>query len=341
MSLNLEDAVDLLRSPRALGALACVASVVLLARSALAFEPPRPITIAPAIDEVSSNHLVDRLRVKYPKDIYPNGSSFHTPWGKVQYWVMGESGPKVVLVHGLSIPAPVWLKIAPELVRRGYQVLLYDIFGRGYTAAPDVPYTPALYTTQLALLLQHLKWPKAKVVGLSMASCTITAAFAADHPHLVDGHIALIAPVGLMQPEDFPSKMILGSSELVQTFWNSSLIREDSSTVIAGAAGFDELVALQAAVLPGFARALGSSLRDGPLTGLEWAYTRAASTGVKVLHIHGVQDVDVDFKKTSETIAALIPQSKLVKLDGAGHDLCYDEYAGRVADALDAFLRDA
>lgn len=43
-----------------------------------------------------------------------------------------------------------------------------DLYGRGYSDAPDVTYEVSLYTTQLALLMQHIRWDDAYVVGLSM-----------------------------------------------------------------------------------------------------------------------------------------------------------------------------
>lgn len=49
---------------------------------------------------------------------------------------------------------------------------LVDLYGRGYSDAPQVPYTAGLYTTQLALLLQHVRWEKAHVAGLSMVRCS-------------------------------------------------------------------------------------------------------------------------------------------------------------------------
>ncbi|KZV88423.1 alpha/beta-hydrolase [Exidia glandulosa HHB12029] len=342
---SLDNLIDLLRSPRVVGFLAALMSVTYLSQALTSFGPPRPISIDPCIEELKPSPLVDQLKEAYPKDTYSGGRELRTPWGKVQYWVMGESGPKVVLVHGLSIPALVWSKVAPELVRRGYQVLVYDHFGRGYSAAPDVPYTAALYTTQLALILQHAGWEKASIVGLSMGGAIATA-FAANHAHLVDGHVALIAPAGLVQPEELSKKMLVMTSTSVMTLWSSPLIRRfytPSPPKPRNSGSMERIQALQVAALPGYARALASSLRDGPLTGLEWAYTRLGSSqNIKVLHIHGDDDKTVNFENTSERIAAMVPQSKLVKMEGAGHDLCYDEkYAGRVSEALDVFLRGA
>lgn len=43
-----------------------------------------------------------------------------------------------------------------------------DLYGRGYSDAPKTCYDAGLYTTQLALLMQHIKWDKAHIAGLSM-----------------------------------------------------------------------------------------------------------------------------------------------------------------------------
>ena len=70
------------------------------------------------------------------------------------------------------------------------------------------------YSTQLALLMQYVGWNKAKIAGVSMVSSEripfgchsktshqgggIAVNFAQAYPYLVDGQVALIAPVGLL-----------------------------------------------------------------------------------------------------------------------------------------------
>jgi len=88
---------------------------------------------------------------------------------QVRYWLLGpEAGEKIILIHGLSIPSLIWKDVAPTLASRGYRVLLYDLYGRGYSDAPEITYDASLYATQLALLMQHVKWPNAYVAGVSM-----------------------------------------------------------------------------------------------------------------------------------------------------------------------------
>lgn len=64
----------------------------------------------------------------------------------------------------------VYQHVAPSLASNGYRVLLYDLYGRGYSDAPRTTYDTTLYTTQLALLMQHVGWNRAGVVGVSMVS---------------------------------------------------------------------------------------------------------------------------------------------------------------------------
>jgi hypothetical protein len=47
-----------------------------------------------------------------------------------------------------------------------------------------------------------------------------------------------------------------------------------------------ELVRLQSAHLPGFNRAVSSSLRAGPVTGMRWAFESEGWAGRKVLLLH-------------------------------------------------------
>ena len=79
-----------------------------------------------------------------------------------------------------------------------------DLYGRGYSDAPQTTYDSTLYTTQLALLMQYLKWEKANIIGVSMGGA-IAAAFTAQFPHLVDESVGLIASAGLMEVSHGPS----------------------------------------------------------------------------------------------------------------------------------------
>ena len=49
-------------------------------------------------------------------------------------------------------------------IYRGYT----DLYGKGYSEAPHVPSDATLFVTQLALLMQYVRWEEAYIVGFSM-----------------------------------------------------------------------------------------------------------------------------------------------------------------------------
>jgi pimeloyl-ACP methyl ester carboxylesterase len=278
----------------------------------------------------------------YGEDYYPGGAYVSLPYGRVRYWLLGpEKGKKIVLIHGLSLPSIIWKDVAPKLASRGFRVLLYDLYGRGYTDAPQTTYDTALYTTQLALLMQHLGWDSANIVGVSMGG-GIAAAFAAQFPQLVSDKVALIASAGLIESSDISRTVKLMSSPLVQSLAASLPIRmylqrlANSSTPSATPDPLSEIVRLQSAHLAGYNNAVASSLRDGPVRGLSSAFKTLGESGRQVLLIHGTADTTVPYKYAART-SMLIPDATLLTFDGAGHDLAVS-HAIEVSAALVRFF---
>ncbi|KAG2361606.1 Alpha/Beta hydrolase protein [Suillus spraguei] len=284
---------------------------------------PRPPTVP--IIHTSLAHLPSSSPSwdVYPEDLYSGGAYVNLPLGRVRYWLIGpEDGRRIVLIHGLSIPAIVWKDVAPVLASRGYRVLLYDLYGRGYSDAPQVTYDTALYTTQLALLMQHVKWDNAFIVGLSMGG-GIATAFSAHFPHLVNGKVALIASAGIMESSDISRTAKFMSTPLVQT--------------VSALPPF-QIVRLQTAHLPHYNAAVASSLRDGPIRGLHFAFQSLARSGNQVLLIHGTSDKTVPYKYASK-IQSLVPQADLATINDGGHDVIVT-HASEVNALLLHFLAD-
>ena len=106
--------------------------------------------------------------------------------GVTHYDVAGpDSGQRVMLVHGFSVPAYIWDSTVTALTGAGFRVARYDQFGRGYSDRPDVPYTADLFDRQLLQLLDSLGWrDPVSLVGLSNGG-PVTAEFTARHPERV------------------------------------------------------------------------------------------------------------------------------------------------------------
>ncbi|KAF7359778.1 hypothetical protein MVEN_00702600 [Mycena venus] len=286
--------------------------------------PPGPLPV-PSYAGLASLPPDSRARQIYSEDWVEGGEggvcrltngALAVP--QTRYWLAGpENGKKIVLIHGLSIPALIWRPLIPPLVAAGHRVLLYDLYGRGYSAAPiGAAYDAQLYVTQLALLLQHVGWQKTRVAGVSMGGA-IAGAFVTAFPDLVERDVVLVASAGLVEEaSDLPRTAKVMSSPVIQALAANPLInaylrRLASKTDHDAGAGepqeapLRELVRLQSAHLPGFNRAVSSSLRAGPVTGMRWAFESEGWVGRRVLILHGTTDYTVP-SAHSARIGALI-----------------------------------
>ncbi|KAI8982755.1 alpha/beta-hydrolase [Trametes punicea] len=282
-------------------------------------------------------------RLIYPDDFYDGGAYVKLPYGSVRYWLIGpEDGKPVALIHGLSVPAIIWKDVAPQLAANGYRVLLYDLYGRGYSDAPQTTYDANLYTTQLALLLQYVGWSKANVVGVSMGG-GIAAAFAAQFPHLVTDKVVLIASAGLMESSDMSRTTKFLSSPLMQAVSSSYPFRlylQYLANQKSTGNPINELVRYQSAFLPGYNPALASSIREGPLRSLAPQFAALGRQSRKnngsVLLIWGTADQVVPYRYSSR-VKALIPHAELVTIEGGQHDITIS-HADEVSRAIINFL---
>jgi pimeloyl-ACP methyl ester carboxylesterase len=102
----------------------------------------------------------------------------------------GESGPSLVLVHGLASSHVHWLAVAPRLAA-GHRVYVPDLPGFGRTPVAGRPTDLAGYRRVLGRLLARLDEP-AVVVGNSMGALLGILA-AVDHPDLVRA-LVLVSP---------------------------------------------------------------------------------------------------------------------------------------------------
>ena len=115
--------------------------------------------------------------------------------GRTYYELSGPiDGGLIVLVHGFSIPSYIWQPTKQALVEAGYQVLTFDLYGRGYSDKPESDYGMELYVQQLADLLNSLKIKsQVNLVGMSMGGAVVTH-FTNKYPEKVN-KISLLAPL--------------------------------------------------------------------------------------------------------------------------------------------------
>lgn len=114
--------------------------------------------------------------------------------GITHYELKGpQNGEVIILVHGFSVPYYIWDGTYEYLINKGYKVLRYDTYGRGYSDRPDVVYDKELYDNQLLELIKQLKLQgKVNLAGVSFGGKIVTN-FACKHPDLIN-KVILIDP---------------------------------------------------------------------------------------------------------------------------------------------------
>ena len=86
-----------------------------------------------------------------------SGTFIELSKGLTHYRLFGpQSGKTVVFIHGIAGPLGIWQHVTDPLRRQGFQILQYDLYGRGYSDRPDGPYDIDLYINQLHDLLSGL-----------------------------------------------------------------------------------------------------------------------------------------------------------------------------------------
>ncbi|MHA6324691.1 alpha/beta fold hydrolase [Roseivivax sp. CAU 1753] len=145
----------------------------------------------PAILEHRRQSMDDAARAGAPGEIVTlSQGDTHCQW-------LGRArGPVAVCVHGLTTPSPAWHGLAPELDRAGFRVLVYDLYGRGYSDAPKGQQSPRFFVQQLRDVLDHYGLDAdVTLVGYSMGGVIVTA-MAAEEPGRFR-QVALVAPAGM------------------------------------------------------------------------------------------------------------------------------------------------
>ncbi|KAI9018540.1 Alpha/Beta hydrolase protein [Phycomyces nitens] len=288
--------------------------------------------------------------IYYPPDFYPNGTDLVLPMGTIRYWLIGDpNGQKVTLIHGISTGAACYLSLSQSLADKGHNILLFDLWGRGYAEAPPHHYDESLYTTQVALVLQKIGWTSTDVVGVSLGGAIATS-FTSFYPEIVN-KLVLIAPAGLMDPADIPMSGKIVAHPLVMKLleqdWIQPFARKAFKFIIDNSSlrkdlADDPLVDRITAVTtyqfihhPGFIRAFVGTLADYPLSGLDERYkTLGNFSDIPVFVLWGDNDKTVPYKY-HHVLQRYVPHAQISHYKGGGHDILLSH-----RDRLDSEISD-
>jgi pimeloyl-ACP methyl ester carboxylesterase len=125
-----------------------------------------------------------------------------------------------VFIHGGGITGmEVWSKNLSYLEDKGYRVLAYDLYGRGFSDRPEIPYTPELLYQQLSELLDTLNFPSSlHMVSMSLGSLVAVEFAGKSKRHIIS--LTLIDPAltGDYRPNPL-LKIPLLSDLLLTLYW--------------------------------------------------------------------------------------------------------------------------
>ena len=83
------------------------------------------------------------------------------------YYAVFGTGRPVILLHGGLSNSDYWGSLVPALTAQGFQVIVADSRGHGRSTRSAQPYSYDLMSSDVLALLDHLKIPKADLVGWS------------------------------------------------------------------------------------------------------------------------------------------------------------------------------
>jgi pimeloyl-ACP methyl ester carboxylesterase len=270
------------------------------------------------------------------------GEFLKLPAGEVHYRLVGqENHPLVVLVHGFSVPSYVWDPTVSALEESGYQVLIYDLFGRGFSERIEGEYDIDLFSSQLNDLLNALGLNQSvAVIGLSMGG-PVTAQFTSMYPEKVS-RVILLAPE-VMQPttgDIFPLNVPLVGEYLMGAMMEPFLLPKMQAADFVHPEYFPDWEALYRVQLQyhGTGRALLSTIRNLTKHDPLEDYRALDEVGIPVLVIWGEEDQTISWDQI-ETLSQVLNNLQIETVSSAGH-LAHYERPDVVNPLLIDFLRD-
>lgn len=133
---------------------------------------------------------------------------FYVTWRGIKLHVLefGSSGPKVLLIPGITSPAVTWAFVARRLAEKA-RIIVLDTRGRGLSDQRDgLMHTTGDYAEDAAGVIQELGLGPTVVVGHSMGA-RVAARLAAVYPALVSRCVLADPPVSGPGRRPYPSKL--------------------------------------------------------------------------------------------------------------------------------------
>ena len=223
-----------------------------------------------------------------------------------------------VLVHGFSVPSYIWDPTYDFLASKGRCVIMLDLYGRGFSDNPDVPYTDHLFAAQVLELLDALGVERASFFGLSNGG-------------------RVVSQVAGLAPERVVRLVYVASSGFrdVKRADDTSVSQQEVDALVAK---YPELPAGQLSdfkdptnfqdwddryaellVHKGFARALISTRKNHDSQELDRIHSMLQASEIPVTTIWGDSDTVVVYEAFAEKIQRLLPKRQEYFVRDSGH----------------------
>ena len=255
---------------------------------------------------------------------------------------LSGSGPAVVMLHGFTGDASTWDPFRASITA-AHTMIAVDLPGHGKSSAPPRPerYALSRFADDLAAAFDELEVDRATLLGYSMGA-RAAMKFALAHGDLVSALILESASPGISDESMRAERRTAdsGLAELMERegmdafvdHWESLSLWDSQRTLPA-----KTRAALRSQRLSGDPFGLANSLRgagagvDEPILG------RLGELSAPALLIAG--ELDAKYVQNAATLAAALPDAKLVVVPGAGHAVHLEKPAEFEREVL-AFLND-
>ena len=241
-----------------------------------------------------------------------------------------SNGETVVLVHGFSTPSFVWGGLIKNFCDSGFQVLVFDHFGRGFSERPYIDYDKELYVRSLKELMDHQEIEDTvHLVGYSMGG-PIVGYYAEKYPDKIKS-MSLIAPAGFQHAmsgvNSWTIKPIIG-----EWFWHVFNSRIYGVGKMSETAHSNDPLSINEEEFlenfnnqiqfKGFTESLLSTVRHFNLLDCRRMYKEVGSLNIPTFVIWGKIDGVVPFS-ASVNLKECIPHSELIAIEEGTHDITY------------------
>ncbi|WP_459193345.1 alpha/beta fold hydrolase [Halosimplex sp. J119] len=244
---------------------------------------------------------------------------------RLHYARTGGDGPPLVVAHGVFDDGLARIPLARDLADQ-YDVILYDARGHGQSDAPESGYGADDRAADLIGLLDGLDVENPLLLGHSMGGDTVLAT-AANYPDRPRAVVA-VDPAGLMgddsdDGDDGPDEEEIEGVREQVLWWHdhskAELLEADDELAGHAEAGQEELASLLADARLRVSANITEVFRNG------WADPDRYYADVDAPTLVLRADVDEQAREQDRESVDLIPDSRLIHVDDAGHCIFRDQ----------------